>query len=210
MVGTLYYINGCPGARAVRLYLKYLNIEVNEKLLDLSKGEHLEAEFLKLNPMHTVPTLKLENGDSLWESRLILKFFSKGHSEADNFEIDKWLFWDLGFLNTNVGKVIYPRLFLNTEPTEKDTERLVEKLNYLDNHLSNHKYLVDNTGFSIADLSSSMLIYNSQLRSDLEGVEITNYPNINRWQADIKSNFSEEIWDSVMSEFFKWCNENKV
>ena len=30
---TLYYINGCPGARAVRLYMKHNNIDVEEVLI---------------------------------------------------------------------------------------------------------------------------------------------------------------------------------
>ena len=67
---TLYYINGCPGARAVRLYMTYKNIEVNEILLDLSKGEHRTPEYLELNPMHTVPTLKVttdNNSSGLFE-----------------------------------------------------------------------------------------------------------------------------------------------
>ena len=56
---SLYYINGCPGARAVRLYMKYKNIDAEEILLDLRNGEHKTDEYLSLNPMHTVPTLKI-------------------------------------------------------------------------------------------------------------------------------------------------------
>ena len=74
---TFFYINGCPGARAVRLYMKYKNIVAEEVLLNLSKGEHKTDEYLKLNPMHTVPTLKIEYPDGrvegVYESRIIMK-----------------------------------------------------------------------------------------------------------------------------------------
>lgn len=201
MLNTLYYINGCPGARAVRLFCRHKKLQVEEILVDFKKEEHMTSEFLALNPMHTVPTIKLEDGSGMYESRLILKYLNG--EENNNLEIDKWLFWDLGFLNTNVGKVIYPRLFMNSEPTEKDINRLVEKLIYLNKYLENKEFLVNNK-FSIADLSSAMLIHNSQIRDDLVEVNINNYHNITIWLNKVKEQFTVEEWDEVMGPFFSW------
>ena len=203
MLNTLYYINGCPGARAVRLFCRHKKLQVEEILVDFKKGEHMTYEFLDLNPMHTVPTIKLEDGSGMYESRLILKYFNG--EENNNLEIDKWLFWDLGFLNTNVGKVIYPRLFMNSEPREKDINRLVEKLIYLNKYLENKEFLVNNK-FSIADLSSAMLIHNSQIRDDLVEVNINNYHNITIWLNKVKEQFTVEEWEEVMGPFFSWKN----
>jgi len=208
MTRTLYYINGCPGARAVRLYCRHVGISIDEVLVNLQKGEHMTEEFLRLNPMHTVPTIKLDNGDGIYESRLILKYLSgqyDNNTSKDIYEIDKWLFWDLGFLNTNVGKVIYPRLFMNSEPTKKDVDRLVEKLEYLDKCLVNQQFLINNS-FSIADISSSMLVFNSQVRKDL--VDINNYENIARWLKNVENKFKAKDWNTVMGEFFKWRDSN--
>jgi glutathione S-transferase len=198
MISDLYYINACPGARAVRLWCRKMGLKVNEILMDFKKGEHMTEEFLKLNPMHTVPTVVLENGESLYESRLILKYLNEN---KNSLEIDKWLFWDLGFLNTNVGKVIYPRLFMNSEPTQKDIDRLVEKLEHLNKHLENNSFLVDNK-LSIADISSAMLIYNSQIRNDL--VDVFKYHNIVKWLENIKHEFKTDDWDAVMIPFLEW------
>lgn len=197
---TLYYINGCPGARAVRLYMLYKNIYVEEILIDFSKGEHKTDTFLELNPMHTVPTLKINNNNkisSLFESRIILKYLDNNTS----LEIDKWLFWDLGFLNPNVGKIIYPKLFRNEEPNLKDLPNLVEKFEYLNNTLNDKDFLVDNK-FSIADLSCGMLIENSQFRKDL--INVDNYPNIVKWINNIKNEIGNEKWQKVMNDFYKY------
>lgn len=202
MLNTLYYINGCPGARAVRLFCRHKKLQVEEVLIDFKKGEHMTPEFLALNPMHTVPTVKLEDGSGMYESRLILKYLN---GDENNLEIDKWLFWDLGFLNTNVGKVIYPRLFMNSEPTKKDIDRLIEKLVYLNKYLENNDFLANNN-FSIADLSSAMLVHNSQIRDDLDEVNINNYPNITTWLNKVKEQFSDEEWEEVMGPFFSWKN----
>ena len=197
---TLYYINGCPGARAVRLYMLYKNIDVEEILIDFSKGDHKTDSYLELNPMHTVPTLKVTNKNitsSFFESRIILKYLDNN----TNLEIDKWLFWDLGFLNPNVGKIIYPKLFRNEEPNLKDLPNLVEKFDYLNNSLSDREFLVDNK-LSIADLSSCMLIENSQFRKDL--INVANYPNIIKWITNIKNKIGNEKWQKVMNDFYKY------
>ena len=197
---TLYYINGCPGARAVRLYLKHKKIQVEEILVDFSKGDHKTEEFLKLNPMHTVPTLKLTYPDGtykgVYESRIILKYLDNN----TDIEVDKWLFWDLGFLNPNVGKIIYPRIFRNEEPNMKDLPNLIEKFEYLDNSLKSTKYLLGDT-LTIADLSSSMLIENTQICKDL--IDVNNYPNIVLWLNNIKKEIGEGNWNSVMDPFYK-------
>ena len=196
---TLYYINGCPGARAVRLYIAYKNIEVTEILLDLYKGEHMTEKYLKLNPMHTVPTLKIVdingNIEGVYESRIILKLLDNN----TDIDVDKWLFWDLGFLNPNVGKIIYPRLFRNEEPNMKDLPNLVEKFEHLNNHLQNNVFLLGDT-LSIADFSSAMLIENSQICSDL--IDVKNYPNIVSWLNNIRKEVGDKNWYKVMDPFY--------
>jgi len=211
----LYYINTCPGARAVRLYLKLLGSKINlsEKLIDLSKGDHMTNEFLKLNPMHTVPTVEFSDGTSLWESRVILKYLFNTYGNVDkndsiHFEIDKWLYWDLGFLNTNVGKVIYPRLFMDSEPSQTDIHRLIEKMDYLETTLTDRDYLVKGVGLTIADLSSAMLVHNSQVRNDI--VNINKYPNVDDWLNRIKAQFSETDWNDVMKDFVEWRTNQQL
>ena len=195
---TLYYINGCPGARAIRLFMRYKNIDADEVLIDFRKGEHKTEEFLRLNPMHTVPTLKIESPDEniegLYESRIILKYLDNN----TNIDVDKWLYWDLGFLNPNVGKIIYPRIFRNEEPNMKDLPNLIEKFEYLNNKLSNRKFLLGDT-ISIADFSCSMLIENSQICSDI--IDVANYPNIVLWIKNIRSEIGTDKWSEVMNPF---------
>lgn len=199
---TLFYINGCPGARAVRLYMKYKNIECEDVLINLSKGEHRTNEFLRLNPMHTVPTLKIETPGGktkgIYESRIILKYLDNIFQYND-IEIDKWLYWDLGFLSPNVGKIIYPRLFRNEEPDLKDLPNLIEKFHYLDNKLSENIFLTGNK-MTIADLSSAMLVENSQICGDL--INVKDYHNISVWLETIKKEIGEEKWGSVMNPFY--------
>jgi glutathione S-transferase len=209
----LYYINGCPGARAVRLFLRYKKLKFEEVLIDFSKGEHKTDEFLKYNPMHTVPTLLVFNNNdivqTLYESRVILKYLDGlyGQPIVPVLELDKWLFWDLGFLSPNIGKIIYPRLFRNQVPNESDIPAFLEKIKYLENHLNDNKFLVSDT-LTIADLSASMLIFNSQYEKSIFNVE--NNQVINDWLQRIESKFSVDDWNEVMTPFLTHLFSNQV
>ena len=202
---TLYYINGCPGARAIRLFMRYKNIEAEEILVDLKNGEHKSEAFLKLNPMHTVPTLKITYPDgkteALYESRIILKYLDNNY----DIEVDKWLYWDLGFLTPNVGKIIYPRIFRNEEPNMKDLPNLVEKFEFLNSSLKNKSFLLGDN-LSIADISSAMLIENSQICSDL--INVNEYPNIVLWIENIKHKVGDTHWEEVMKVFYTTMKKN--
>lgn len=49
MKGELYLDRRSPPVRSVLLLIEALGIEVDEKLIDLSKGEHVQEDFLKVN-----------------------------------------------------------------------------------------------------------------------------------------------------------------
>lgn len=55
------------------LGIRNLKLDVELIKLDIFKGEHLKAEFIKLNPAHQIPVL-VDNDFTLSESRAILSF----------------------------------------------------------------------------------------------------------------------------------------
>src|SRR6476659_4538184 len=62
-------------SRPIRLFIAESGIQVEEQLVDLMKGEHLQEAFAAVNPSKMVPVL--EDGDlRLTESSAILKYLA--------------------------------------------------------------------------------------------------------------------------------------
>lgn len=104
MAIDLYYMVESPPCRTVLMVANRLNIELNLKTVDLSKGEHLSPQFVRLNPCHCVPTL-VDQDLVLWESRAIITYLVNRYHPSHTLyptdpkiraTIDKFLNWDLG------------------------------------------------------------------------------------------------------------------
>ncbi|KAJ6642410.1 Glutathione S-transferase D4 [Pseudolycoriella hygida] len=80
---TLYYMPVSPASRSVVLVAKTLNIQLDLREIDISRGEHMTPEFLKLNPQHTLPALD-DNGTVIIDSHAINAYlcdkFAPNHS----------------------------------------------------------------------------------------------------------------------------------
>ena len=48
MAPTLYMLPASPAVRSVQITAKAIGLQMEEKLVDLSKGEHLKPEYLKV------------------------------------------------------------------------------------------------------------------------------------------------------------------
>jgi glutathione S-transferase len=84
MAPTLYMIAPSPAVRAVQITASAIGLELNLKELDFMKGEHMQPEYLKLNPQHTVPTLVEEDGFTLWDSHAINVYLVSKYAKNDN------------------------------------------------------------------------------------------------------------------------------
>ena len=61
-----YYTDLSPPCRATLLTAKALEINLNKKFVDLSKGEHKTPEYAAINFQQTVPTL-VDGQFTIWE-----------------------------------------------------------------------------------------------------------------------------------------------
>jgi glutathione S-transferase len=90
-----------PRALKVRALARHLNLEVEECLVDLFKGEQRAPAYAALNPNMRMPVL--EDGDYvLWESNAILLYLAAKKPESGLWpsdvrgqaDVTRWLNWE--------------------------------------------------------------------------------------------------------------------
>lgn len=96
----LFYdaVNPAPNPRRVRIYLSEKGLDVAATQVSIPKREHKSDDYLAINPLGQVPSLKLDNGDVITESVSICRYFEMLHPEPPMFgtgaqgqaEVDMW------------------------------------------------------------------------------------------------------------------------
>lgn len=122
---VLYHSPLSPFSRSVFLLTRFLNLDVDVKVLDLhQKKEQFAEDFLKINPQHCVPTID-DNGFYLWESRAILSYLMESKaphllptSPKEKAILNQRLHFELGGLTNK-----FAALFVSTK--QKSFKKLV-------------------------------------------------------------------------------------
>ena len=198
-------------SRPVRLFVADHNIPMDEEMIDLMTGAHLQPPYSEINPNCLVPML--EDGDlKLTESSAILKYLAdKIGSSAyptdlkARAKVNEMMDW----INTNFYRdwgynLCYPQLFPHVkrrseeaqaatlEFGKENSKRWLKILN--DYWLGPNKpYLCGDT-ITIADYFAIGIV----TLGEVIGVDFTPYPNVKAWVARMKK---LPNWDSVNEVF---------
>ncbi|MFL5336560.1 MAG: glutathione S-transferase family protein [Geminicoccaceae bacterium] len=98
---TLYW-TADSGAFAVQAVLEELGQRYRREILVTAAGDHLRPDYLALNPMAQVPTLRLPDGTLMTESAAMLVHLCDVHPEpsllpppgtSERARAYRWLFW---------------------------------------------------------------------------------------------------------------------
>ena len=173
----LYYNPLSPNGRRARLAAAVLGSNVDEKVVDFSKGEHKSPQYLALNPNGAVPTL-VDGDFVLTESRAIMQYLASKkpesgllpRDEASRADVTRWQFWDAAHFSPALGTLAFEKIIKGMMGMgEPDNAKVGEALaNFrrfaavLNLRLDGKPYVVGNT-LTIADLTlASSLMYSAQ------------------------------------------------
>lgn len=138
-------------AAIVRWYLEELGIPYEFILLDMSAGEHRQADFLKLNPFGKVPVL-VDGDFALFESGAILLYLDRKYGKTE-LSLEQQAIhaqWTL-FANATLGPGIF-----GAENRASELPKLMTPLNEI---LGKQPYILG-ADFSVADVAvGSILAY---------------------------------------------------
>jgi len=88
-----------PNPRRVRIFLAEKGIDLPETRIDLMKREHKAPEHLARNSLGQVPTLELDDGETISETVAICRYFEESQPEPSLFgrapvekaRVDMWV-----------------------------------------------------------------------------------------------------------------------
>lgn len=183
------YDNPVSGhAHRVRLFLSLLDLEFETIVINMREGEHKMPDYLKLSPLGQVPTL-VDDDIVITDSCAALVYLAKkfGDSQwlpedpAGAARIQRWLSAASGELYR--GPVIARAIELFGRDFDYDaairwSDRL---LPWMEEELTDCTWLVDDHA-TIADIA----MYSYLRVADEGGLDISDYPAIERWLADVE------------------------
>ncbi len=198
-------------SRPVRLFAADNNIAMDEEIIDLMTGAHMQPPYSEINPNCLVPML--EDGElKLTESSAILKYLAdKIGSPAypkdlkARAKVNEMMDW----INTNFYRdwgynLCYPQLFPHVkrrseeaqaatlEFGKENSKRWLKVLN--DYWLAASKPYLCGDQITIADYFAIGIV----TLGEVIGVDFTPYPNVNAWIARMKK---LPNWDKVNEVF---------
>ncbi|XP_017038678.1 glutathione S-transferase 1-like [Drosophila ficusphila] len=189
---TLYGIDGSPPVRSVLLTLHALGIDFDYKIVNLLEKEQLKPEFLKMNPLHTVPTLD-DNGFYLYDSHAINSYLVSKYGRNDSLYpkdlkkraiVDQRLHYDSSVVTSTGRAITFPLFWQNQSEIPKSRINDLEDVyKTLDLFLENGDYLAGDT-LTIADFHVTAALTGFLV---FLPVDATKYPRLAAWVKRIKA-----------------------
>jgi glutathione S-transferase len=184
---TLYQQHDSGNCYKVRLALTHLGLPFRTVAVSSLSGETRRPEFLAMNPIGKVPTVRLDDGRFLAESNAILLHFGEGSALVprdayDRAKLYEWLFFE----QYSHEPAIAVRRALSVyeerrvEATPQRMGQLLETgdraLAVMERRLAASDWLAGNA-FSIADVS----LYSYTHMAGDGGYDLGRFPGIRGW-----------------------------
>lgn len=186
----LYFSKGACSL-AVRIAIHEIGIPCEFESVSLkTKKTASGADFLAINPKGAVPALLLDDKNVITENAAIQQYLADTYKatqllppigEFNRYRVLEWL----NFVSTDLHKGASPLFNPNLIEEAKEAifkTNLKKSLQFVDDHLSQHKYLLNDEQFTLADgYLFVVLTWMPYL-----GIELKNYTHVQRYFDALK------------------------
>jgi GSH-dependent disulfide-bond oxidoreductase len=179
-----------PNGRKISVALEEMGLPYKVIPVNISKGEQMAPEFLKLSPNNKIPAIVDPEGPdgkpvSIFESGAILlylgektgKFLPK--SLSGRIPVYEWLMWQMGGFGPMPGQVHHFIALENEQDRAYGLTRFMAETRrlygVLDRRLADHEFVAGE--LSVADFA----ILGWAWRHPRHKVDLADFPNVKRW-----------------------------
>jgi len=184
----VYGMKPSAPCRIVEMTAEVLGLEYVSKVVDLRTGDNMKPEYLAMNPMHNIPTVK--DGDFvLNESRAAAAYLINKYAKDDSLypkdaetraRVDQRLYFDMGIFYKAFGDIVYPVMYGGVKPGQDKLDKLKEVLGWMNDFVANGKFAAGTSQMTLADISL-LVTYSFIKASGGAGVDLNTYTNIETW-----------------------------
>jgi glutathione S-transferase len=214
----LYYHPVSTTSRPLMLFAMENNLPIDFQVVDLMKGEHMQAPYADVNPNKLVPVLE-DGGFRLTESSAILKYLAdKTGSPAypKDLQARARVNERMDWINTQLCRdlaygLVYPQIFPHhkrpSDELQKGTlawakERAKGWMKVLDQSLLGRQKYLCGDQITIADYFASSFVSLAEfIRADFSP-----YPNLKAWYERMKG---LKTWNKVHEVFYGFAGSMK-
>ncbi len=199
----LYTSKIAPNPKRVHIFLAEKGIDVDCVEIDLGKSEHLNADFVAINPLARVPVLELDDGSYIAESVAICRYFDAQQPEPPLFGTDAKdkavvEMWNRRMESEILGNV--SMCFRHTHPYwegripqvsefgELCRTNVMERMAWLDGELADREFIAGDR-FTVADITAYTGFSLGRIPKIRIGEDMT---NLQRWWDAVSARPSVE------------------
>ena len=186
-----------PNGHKVTLLLEETGLEYRIHPVNIGSGDQFKPEFLAISPNNKMPAIvdhaPADGGEpiSVFESGAILVYLANktgrffGSDLRQKLQVNQWLMWQMAGLGPMTGQYGHFNVYAPEKipyAIERYTNEANRLLQVLDTHLKGRDFIAGDA-YSIADMATYPWIgvY------DKAPIDMTPYPEVQRWHAAIKA-----------------------
>jgi GSH-dependent disulfide-bond oxidoreductase len=180
------YTAPTPNGHKVSIALEEMALDYKVVIVDLSKNEQKQDDFLALSPNGRIPAIVDHDNDgfSLFESGAILMYLGDKSGQFFPTEtkarslVTQWLMFQMGGIGPMMGQAnVFFRYFPEKIPAAIDRyqNEVTRLFSVLDTRLADNEFLAGD--YSIADMANWAWVRTH----NWSGVEIEQHPHLKRW-----------------------------
>lgn len=186
-----------PNGHKVTLFLEEAGLDYTIHPVNIGKGDQFKPEYLAFSPNNKMPAIvdhAPADGDdpqTVFESGAILLYLAEKSGQflstdpRVRIETLEWLFWQMAGLGPMTGQYGHFNVYAPEKipyAIERYTNEANRLLQVLDTHLKGRDFIAGDA-YSIADMATYPWIgvY------DKAPIDMTPYPEVQRWQAAIQA-----------------------
>ena len=211
-----------PNGHKVHIMLEETGLAYTAHPVDIGAGDQFKPEFLAISPNNKIPAIVDPDGPrgadgkpfSLFESGAILIYLAEKTGQflpsepAARYTTLQWLMFQMGGIGPMLGQTHHFRIYA-PEQIEYAVNRYTNETRRLygvmETQLGKTQYLAGND-YTIADIATFPWTRSWQN----QGIEIDQFPNVKRWQAEISARPAVQRGVEVLASVRKPVMDDKA